>query len=147
MSEEFECHVVDKPSSNTLNSKESELLTSSPMAKLDLSSGKGSDSESLSVIDWSRGARITRKLIQVCDDVNQTRITNFFSVLDDIERLAKENKKLTFLLEQATNQDFCSESDSLSSLTAVLKRIIWRKCQPCLWQMWKKILLLFLKLI
>ncbi len=33
--------------------------------------------------------------------------------------MAKENKKLTFLLEQATNQDFCSESDSLSSLTAV----------------------------
>ena len=70
LSEEFECHVVDKPSSNTLNSKESELLTSSPLAKLDLSSGKGSDSESLSVIYWSRGARITRKLIQVCDDVS-----------------------------------------------------------------------------
>ncbi len=99
LSEEIECHVVDKPSSNTLYSKESELLTSSPLAKLDFSSGKGSDSESLSAIEWSRGARITRKLIQDCDDVNQTRITKTFSALDDIERLAKENKKLAFLLE------------------------------------------------
>ncbi len=71
-------------------------MTSSPLAKLDLSSGKGSDSGSLSVIDWSRGARITRKLIQVCDDVNQTRITNFFLLLMTLSVWPKKTKSLLF---------------------------------------------------
>ena len=52
-------------------------------------------------------------------------ITDFFSILDDIDRLAIENKRLATLLQQATKQDqSCDESTSLSSLTAVLRQII-----------------------
>ena len=50
------------------------------------------------VVDWLRTARNKKKLEAIgCSDT-QTQITDFCSVLEDIDRLTHENEKLSFLL-------------------------------------------------
>ena len=116
---------VNETSSSTLNSIDSVLMSPNTQpTDSSLTEYSGAD-RALNTIEWSRGTRRKRKLEQVSDDVEQPYITYFFSILDDINRLAIENKRLASLLEQATKQDqSCDEPSSLSSLTAVLRQII-----------------------
>ena len=116
---------LNETSSSTLNSIDSVLMSPNTQpTDSSLTEDCGAD-RALNTIDWSRDARRKRKLEQVSDDVEQTYITDFFSILDDIDRLAIENKRLASLLEQATKQDqSCDEPTSPSSLTAVLRQII-----------------------
>ena len=116
---------LNETSSSTLNSIDSVIMSPNTRpTDSSLTEDSGAD-RALNTIDWSRDARRKRKREQVSDDVEQTYITDFFSILDDIDRLAIENKRLASLLEQATKQDqSCDEPSSLSSLTAVLRQII-----------------------
>lgn len=73
------------------------------------------------MIDWSRQARNTRKLAQAADDCNQTCITDYYTILDRIQQLTIENKKLAAMLEHLTNEEIGTKE---FSFTPVLKSII-----------------------
>ena len=51
--------------------------------------------------DWSRGARLKRKLEAIDADPLQTKMTNYFQIADKIEYLARENQKLSALLKES----------------------------------------------
>ena len=68
------------------------------------------------MVDWSRAARNERKLMEAAEDVNQTHITDYYSILDDIGTLAKKNEHLLALLQ-------CQQLEQCS-FTPVLKQII-----------------------
>lgn len=77
-----------------------------------------------SVSDWSRSARKKRKLEKAGADPMQSHITDFFKILSNIEKLTRENEKLSLLLQQ-----FCMTRDGEHtvehhSLTPILKQII-----------------------
>ena len=72
------------------------------------------------MIDWSRQARKKRKLIQAADE-NQTQITDYFSILDRIQSLTNENKKLSAMLQNLISQE--TDVKELN-FTPVLKYII-----------------------
>ena len=76
--------------------------------------------EQLNTIDWSRGARMKRKLERISDDIDQTHITDFFSILDKIDSLVIENKKLASLIQHVSIED----QSACFSLTPVLRQLI-----------------------
>ena len=57
----------------------------------------------MSATDWSRSAHTKRKLDLIDADEKQTKITNYFEVIDKISILARENKFLSELLTKAHN--------------------------------------------
>ena len=71
--------------------------------------------------DWSRHARLQRKLELAAKDPSQTNITDYYKIIDDIEKLMQKNKNLTTLLQQHSMD---SESPFISSLTPVLRQIV-----------------------
>ncbi len=75
---------------------------------------------SSAVIDWSRAARNKKKLEHIGHTDSQTHITDYYPILEDIERLTLKNKKLSFLLQQEATK----EEPSKLSLTMVLKQIV-----------------------
>jgi hypothetical protein len=80
------------------------------------------------ISDWSRSARIKRKLEQASTDPAQTQLTDYYKVLNSIEKLSQQNEKLSFLLQQfqiegGTHQGTGLTSNHLS-LTPVLKQIL-----------------------
>ena len=58
------------------------------------------------------------------NDPLQTSITDYYKVIEDIERLVFENKILTMLLQQHSIQNLTQNSNISSSLTPVLKKIL-----------------------
>ena len=62
---------------------------------------------------------ICRKQRKVIYDPAQTCITEYFKVLNEIEILAKENIKLSKLLQQNDNKSF-----NTGGLTPILKQIL-----------------------
>ena len=83
--------------------------------------GRGTSiSKTSGVIDWSCQARNRRKLELVASDSSQTRITDYHSILNDIERLTIENRTLSDLLRHVN----IHEEMPSCSLTPVLKQII-----------------------
>ena len=75
--------------------------------------------------DWSRLARLQRKLESVDCDSLQTRITDYFEIIDKIGQLTKENKKLSDILRKSlTHATSSSYADTYKDLplTAVVKQ-------------------------
>ena len=89
------------------------------------SSAKGGANITLmKTIDWSREARGRRKLQSIGDESCQTHITDYYSIVDNIDRLLQENIKLSFLLQQGQGRDIKEPPAANSALTPVLKQII-----------------------
>jgi len=75
--------------------------------------------------DWSRGARNKRSLIIASKDPTQTQITDYWKVLEDIERLQLKNKELSEMLQHQLNissHEKCDYNPNL--LTPILKQIL-----------------------
>uniref|UniRef100_A0A1X7SRC3 Uncharacterized protein n=2 Tax=Amphimedon queenslandica TaxID=400682 RepID=A0A1X7SRC3_AMPQE len=75
--------------------------------------------------DWSRSARLKRKLIEAADKPDQMHITSYFAVADKISLLCKENQKLSLLLQQgqkAETNDIDAAAPILQSLLESAKR-------------------------
>ena len=78
-----------------------------------------------SVADWSRSARKKRKLEKAGASCSQTKITDYFEVLNNIQKLERENAKLATLLQHLRNSDYKESKDyAHSSLTPILKQIL-----------------------
>lgn len=51
-------------------------------------------------MDWSHDARRQRIIESVGSDLDQLKITDYYSFIDDFEKLLKQNEKLSTLLKQ-----------------------------------------------
>lgn len=71
--------------------------------------------------DWSRTARLKRKLDKAVALSSQMKLTDYFVILNNIEMLEKKNKKLITMIHYLSHND--SESGQ-SSLTPILKQIL-----------------------
>ena len=67
------------------------------------------------VVDWSRSARSQRMLLKAAEHVDQTRITDYYGLIDDIQRLMPKHDVLSTLKVQ--------EQDAMP-FSVVLKTII-----------------------
>ena len=67
------------------------------------------------VIDWSRDARAKRLLVKAGSDINQTLITQYYGIVDEIEKLTQSNDILSTLRVQESN---------VMPFSPVLKQII-----------------------
>ena len=76
------------------------------------------------MIDWSRCARNKRKLVKAAESQGQTLITSYYSIIDNIEYLSKENKKLADTIQYLRVHDQQSTSTENPSFGPVLKCII-----------------------
>ena len=84
-----------------------------------------STSSTSSSTDWSRSARNKRSLIIASKDPTQTQITDYWKVLEDIEKLQLKNKYLSEMLQHQLNissHEKCDYNESL--LTPILKQIL-----------------------
>ena len=73
-----------------------------------------------SVLDYSRSGRRKRKLEEVQSDPAQTKIIDYVSIVNEIERLTIENEKLVHMLYQKESNG----SPMLHSCTPILKQIV-----------------------
>ena len=76
------------------------------------------------ITDWSRSARNKRKLMHMGDHDDQTFITDYYSILDNIQHLINENKKLSLILHNLIQENSESENSKELEFTPVLKHII-----------------------
>ena len=74
-----------------------------------------------SLFDYSRDARRKRKLEAAQSDPDQTAITDFFFVIDEIDRLTNDNKKL---LDMLRLRDTSDSQSTLQSCTPILRQIV-----------------------
>ena len=72
---------------------------------------------------WSRSYRTQHALKQATLDPRQSKLTDYFQVLDKIERIVRENAKLSHLLKQQSLGP-SNSVPSLDQLTPILKGII-----------------------
>ena len=75
-------------------------------------------SSSSELVDWSRSARSKRLLAKAGSHC--ACITDYFHILDDIEKLVKRNDELSKLLQSSV----VPQTDSQTTLTPVLQRIL-----------------------
>jgi hypothetical protein len=87
-------------------------------------SGEGGAISTISSFVWSRSARMKRKLEKASSDDAQTRITDYFKVLDNIEKLVQQNEELSLLLKQFQIGDEENPLSKQYSLTPILNQII-----------------------
>ena len=74
---------------------------------------------------WSWSSRKRRSLLKAGADHGQTRITDYWSILNNVEKLAYDNKKLSLLLQQFKFDQTSNEiPNHISSFTNILKQII-----------------------
>ena len=74
---------------------------------------------------WSWSSRKQRSLLKAGADHGQTRITDYWSILNNVEKLANDNKKLSLLLQQFKFDQTSNETPNhISSFTSILKQII-----------------------
>ena len=78
------------------------------------------EAERRGVVDWSRQAREQRKLLKAGSDEKQTRITDYCSLVDEIESLSCESK----ISECLHSVNSTEEAARIRSFTPVLKKII-----------------------
>ena len=75
--------------------------------------------------DWSRSARVKKQLLKAGKDPSQTQITDYFQILDTIEKLLDKNLRLSELLQQYNSEDKSETmSNHDSSFTPVLKQLL-----------------------
>ena len=67
------------------------------------------------VVDWSREARRKRVLERAADNVNQTLLTDYYGIIDEIQHLSQNHEILTLLKRNESYEP---------SFSAVLKQII-----------------------
>jgi hypothetical protein len=80
---------------------------------------------SFSRVDWSRSARKRRKLEVAAAEPQQSKITDYLGVIDKITALAKENQKLSFILQSLTPaSSFTCSSPTTDKITPILKNLI-----------------------
>ena len=83
------------------------------------------------VLDWSRNGREKRKLEEAGMVLDQSQITDYFSVMNEIEHLLSENSRLASLLHCSTSNTGSEKSSctglSTSSFVAVLRHYF--KCR------------------
>ena len=72
---------------------------------------------------WSRSYRTQMKLRKVSLDPARSKITDYYQILNKIEKLVRENDQLSFLLQQSPGHDTQTVS-CLEKLTPVLQSII-----------------------
>ena len=80
---------------------------------------------------WSREERAKRQLLKAADDPCQSHITDYYKILNDVEKLLQANAKLSDLIEQHSKDAVCKEmkKDQSSpvvnlSFTPILKQLI-----------------------
>lgn len=74
-----------------------------------------------SAADWSRSARKKRKLEKAGASCSQTKITDYCEILNNIQKLERENTKLATLLQHLRNGDYEESKEyAHSSLTPIL---------------------------
>ena len=73
---------------------------------------------SKSVVDWSREGRRKKLLMKAGSDISQTFLTQYYNIVDEIERLTHNTKILSTLRRQE------SDESSVMSFSPVLKQII-----------------------
>ena len=78
---------------------------------------------------WSWFSRKKRLLEAAASDPLQSRITDYWKILSDIEKLSRENEKLSLLLQQA--YDTSSEPCSNVSFTSILREMIYNAEKNC----------------
>lgn len=74
--------------------------------------------------NWSRSARAKKQLLKAGKDPSQTRITDYFQILDTIEKLLDKNLRLSELLQQYSEDKTETVSNHDSSFTPVLKQLL-----------------------
>ena len=78
---------------------------------------------------WSWFSRKKRLLEAAASDPLQSHITDYWKILSDIEKLSRENEKLSLLLQQA--YDTSSEPCSNVSFTSILREMIYNAEKNC----------------
>ena len=78
---------------------------------------------------WAWSSRKKRSLEKAASDLLQSRITDYWKILSNIEKLARENEKLSLLLLQA--YDTSCEPCSHVSFTTILKEMICNAEKNC----------------
>jgi len=76
---------------------------------------------------WSREERAKRQLLKAADEPCQSCITDYFTILNDIEKLLQANAKLSNLVQQypCTSKDMASPVVNLNmSFTPILKQLV-----------------------
>lgn len=78
------------------------------------------------MFDWSRGARNRKLLEKAGSDPAQKRITEFYNILTDIEKLIESNEKLSLMLQNARTSMYDDEHpiSCKEQFSAVLKQIV-----------------------
>ena len=89
-------HETSKPQAES-----SQIFQEAPPSKAIVPIGGGAHCNG--VIDWSREARAKRLLVIAGSDINQTLITQYYSIVDEIERLTQNNEVLSPLRIQESN--------------------------------------------
>ena len=78
---------------------------------------------------WAWSSRKKRSLEKAASDPLQSRITDYWKILSNIEKLARENEKLSLLLQQA--YDTSCEPYSYVFFTTILKEMICNAEKNC----------------
>ena len=82
---------------------------------------------SRSISQWSWSSRKQISLLKAGADHRQTRITDYWNILNNVEKLANDNKKLSLLLQQFKFDQISNETPNhISSFTNILKQIIFK---------------------
>jgi len=78
------------------------------------------------MFDWSREARNRKLLEKAGSDPAQKRITEFYNVLTDIEKLIESNEKLSLMLQNARTSIHDDEHpiSCKEQFSAILKQIV-----------------------
>ena len=79
--------------------------------------------------EWSWSFRKQRSLLKAGSDSGQTHITDYWSILNNVEKLANENKRLSTLLQQFREQFKYDQTSNetpnhISSFTNILKQMM-----------------------
>ena len=108
--------------------EDSSAMSKQPQGSCDTASFNegGATIQKASMFDWSRGARNRKLLEKAGSDSAQKKITEFYNILTDIEKLIESNEKLSLMLQNARN-NMHDDGQPLSckeQFSAILKQIL-----------------------
>ena len=73
---------------------------------------------------WSRDERAKQQLLKAANNPGQTRITDYFQILNDIEKLLQTNSKLSDLVQQYSKVQSTAVVNHNVSFTPILRQLI-----------------------
>lgn len=83
--------------------------------------------QKLSMFDWSNGARNRELLEKAGSDSAQKKITEFYKILTNIDKLIESNENLSLMLQNARTSMYDDDEDPISckeQFSTILKQIV-----------------------